>query len=291
MFNDSYIAQPRGIAAVGFYAEKEPKQLEKDGGIFTHAHYHGDVEMLYIKHGKGEFWISGQRYSFDSGAVFLINPYELHYGMVQSGQRLCYYCIDFDMGVLLRREKDFLLEEYMAGRRRFCSYCQEVPSVAGHIVAFCTAFEKNEPAWVLKAVGELYLLLAEIEQMGLALALGEHVDGGFAAEVYQFIRQNYQFDITSKEAAEYFQYNSSYFCRLFKKNFGVKFQVYLNTFRIRRAGILIENGKRTVSEIAAESGFNHASYFAQVFKKLMGMTPTEYMELCEERRKNPGFDD
>lgn len=60
---------------------------------------------------------------------------------------------------------------------------------------------------------------------------------------------------------------------------------YLNTFRIKKAKILIENGGRTIKEVAEEVGFSNYNYFFKVFKDYLGMTPLTYERYYREQQE------
>jgi two-component system response regulator YesN len=96
----------------------------------------------------------------------------------------------------------------------------------------------------------------------------------FSKSVINYIEENYSKNITSKSASEELRYDQSYFCRTFKKLFGLKFNEYLNIHRIKVAKELLKT--ESVSTAATKSGFSSISYFSVVFKKITGLTPMQY---------------
>ena len=46
--------------------------------------------------------------------------------------------------------------------------------------------------------------------------------------------------------------------------------------RIHKAKILLRDGKQTVTQIAAKTGFNTVHYFSKMFKKTYGISPKKY---------------
>jgi AraC-like DNA-binding protein len=53
---------------------------------------------------------------------------------------------------------------------------------------------------------------------------------------------------------------------------------YLNRYRIQQAKKLLETGKRTITQVALESGFSSQSYFSRMFQKEVGITPKAYQQ-------------
>ncbi|MBO5218364.1 MAG: helix-turn-helix transcriptional regulator [Clostridia bacterium] len=69
-------------------------------------------------------------------------------------------------------------------------------------------------------------------------------------------------------------YNVSYFCTMFKENFGMPFKQYLNAHRIEYAKTWYRG--LPLTEMAEKLGFSDYNYFARVFRQQTGMTPIEY---------------
>ncbi|HBE03951.1 MAG: hypothetical protein A2096_17440 [Spirochaetes bacterium GWF1_41_5] len=71
-------------------------------------------------------------------------------------------------------------------------------------------------------------------------------------------------------------YAHEYFLIKFSHTFGRPFTEYLNTLRIDQACSLLRDTRKTVSEIAFESGFQHLQNFYRKFSGTVGCTPTAY---------------
>ena len=71
----------------------------------------------------------------------------------------------------------------------------------------------------------------------------------------------------------------AYFRRLFKAQYGVAPQLFLNRLKIERAKVLLVGGSHPIKEIVALCGFTNEKYFFAVFKKITGSTPSEWSRL------------
>ena len=67
-----------------------------------------------------------------------------------------------------------------------------------------------------------------------------------------------------------------YMCRIFKEYTGFTITEYVNTLRIKKATQILETSNLSISDVAAELGFESASYFKRIFKKIMNVTPLKY---------------
>ena len=68
----------------------------------------------------------------------------------------------------------------------------------------------------------------------------------------------------------------TYFCRAFKQSTGLSPHRYLLERRVNRAKGMMEDRKRTLTEIALDCGFSSSSQFSTVFKRITGLSPRNY---------------
>ncbi|MDN5307711.1 MAG: two-component system, response regulator YesN, partial [Eubacteriaceae bacterium] len=91
-----------------------------------------------------------------------------------------------------------------------------------------------------------------------------------------YIEKNYQENITLQKVAEVSNISSYYFSRLFKKEMGVNFSIYLKQRKIAKGKELLIQTSFPIENIATRLGYYEAGYFTKVFKQSEGITPSEY---------------
>lgn len=96
-------------------------------------------------------------------------------------------------------------------------------------------------------------------------------------KVVSYIHKNYSSAVNLQTTADAFGTNAAYLGRTFKAKVGTTFTDYLNEYRLRRAGELLEEGSLSLEEISRHCGFTGIAYFYRVFKKYYSMTPAEYV--------------
>ncbi len=69
--------------------------------------------------------------------------------------------------------------------------------------------------------------------------------------------------------------------RLFRRRYGVGFQVYVQHLRLDKAAELLRATRLTVSQVARQAGYRDAARFGQHFKRRHGMTPSCYRGKAE----------
>ncbi|WP_159281373.1 HTH-type transcriptional activator RhaR [Rahnella variigena] len=65
---------------------------------------------------------------------------------------------------------------------------------------------------------------------------------------------------------------------LFKQHTGMNVGHYLRQLRICRAMSLLRYGSMTISDVAAECGFDDSNYFSVVFSRACGVSPRDYRQ-------------
>lgn len=95
-------------------------------------------------------------------------------------------------------------------------------------------------------------------------------------EALDYIRENYNKDITLEALANHVNVSPFYFSKCFKELTGINFIDYLTDYRIKVAKDMLRNGSFNVKEIGYEVGYSDPNYFSRVFKKIEGISPTEY---------------
>lgn len=276
MYDDNYRKRFTSVAAAIYGKEIELSETGREVE-FTHIHNHHDFEILVIKKGKARFVIDDHEFFAEKGDVILVNPYEIHsaYALAEF-MPFSYYCITFDLSLILASSTHpatKICQQMSDGCMRFHHLVRE-PEIASILLELEEIFTKKGEGWeffMTSAMFRIFGLLYKNKKYTLMPATKNHI---FTKEVTGFVENNFTENITSTHAAERLGYDKSYFCRLFRKNFGKSFGEYLNFHRINFATELLRRGS-SVSEAAFACGFNNLSYFTKVFKKYNNTQPSK----------------
>lgn len=94
----------------------------------------------------------------------------------------------------------------------------------------------------------------------------------------EYIRNNFQKDLSLEEIAQSAGISPYYFSKLFKEETGITYIDYLTGLRIEMAKKLLSNPKLSIKQVCVDSGYINPNYFSRIFKKWTGLTPTEYRD-------------
>ena len=94
----------------------------------------------------------------------------------------------------------------------------------------------------------------------------------------EFIKNNYDKDISLEDVAKAVSLSPYYFSKLFKTVTGENFIDYLTRYRMSLAESLLKEGCSNIKEICYKTGYNDPNYFSKLFKKYYNMNPSEYKD-------------
>lgn len=113
--------------------------------------------------------------------------------------------------------------------------------------------------------------------------IGEHREGsrsGVIDYAVQFVKDNFDRDISLEEVARQCNVSIYYLSRLFKEQTGENYTSYLTRVRMDAAQEMLRKYDYSVKTIAEKTGFRNAGYFSRVFKNYTGYTVSEFKEMC-----------
>jgi AraC family transcriptional regulator len=131
-----------------------------------------------------------------------------------------------------------------------------------------------------------------LEALGVVLAhellrinRGRHgaqtpTNGGLAAwqrrKAIAYIEEHLAEPISLEVLAGLARLSPGYFCRAFRRSFGMPPQRYQQSERIGRAKTLLAKHGASVTEVGLTVGYNDASTFCTAFRRVTGVTPSSY---------------
>lgn len=94
--------------------------------------------------------------------------------------------------------------------------------------------------------------------------------------LWQIMESNFMFNLSIAEYARLAQRSISTFKRDFQVIYKTTPGRWLAGKRLEYAKLLLESSKKTISEVAFESGFENSSHFSRVFRENHNMSPVQY---------------
>ncbi len=255
------------------YVKGDNIRIAKHAFAFAEPeHGHDYYEIEYVCEGAGVQVINGVSHPVETGSIIVLAPGDTHsyYSLdnmavynccFQSSEDLRYYddtfratAIQLDSYFRLQVEQLlFLLESELLNKR----------------VNYLEASR-----------GYLDLILLNISRNISNQRFSDPIWGKLQAYIPTHLDS-----ITLETAAQLMGVSVSYFCRTFKKHFGVTFHHYVKMIRIQLAKNQLTFTEKSIAEICSSVGYNNACSFFQDFRECVGTTPKVYRTQSRHRNE------
>ncbi|MBR2566299.1 MAG: helix-turn-helix transcriptional regulator [Paenibacillus sp.] len=247
------------------------------------AHWHLDLEFIYVLEGSMNFSVNGSVTRLNPGEGIFVNSQRLHFGYSLEDYSDCVFIVVAIHPSILGEKTSFLQayweEESSHMMTDFVLLTDQVDWQLSILHAiqdiYSEIYTEHQPPNPLRLVSQALSLFA---------AVGDHVQPvsgqpGVLANVQEmtrYIHQNYDQKITLEEIASSGTVCRSRCCTLFNKYVGQTPNNYLTQYRLQKSCEMLKETRRSISEIALACGFQSSSYFSSIFRKQMGVTPQYY---------------
>ncbi len=105
-----------------------------------------------------------------------------------------------------------------------------------------------------------------------------------ASSIEVYLAEHLLDSISLEETALHFGYSVSNLQKIFKAVTGESIIVYFNKLKLEEAKRLISQTSMNFAQIANYLGYTSSNYFSRIFKATLGMTPTEYANIYQNKK-------
>lgn len=249
-------------------------------------HWHDEIEIIYIKKGRGMITVDFKQYPVHAQTIALIIPGQLHSIEQYEQETMEYENIIFHPHILLSKQTDSCTTDFftplMDGTLSVpVLYKPDNPlyyEIAGCIDANDEICKTTPNAYQLFIKSQLFMLFFILFHKCSARQVQKKNFKSLEKmkQILKFLENHYMEKITIEQIAKEVNLSPSYFMKYFKNTMGTSFIDYLNEYRLTMASRLLMTSDSSILNIAAEVGFDNLSYFNRSFKKRFKQTPREY---------------
>lgn len=240
----------------------------------TTPHYHDVYELYYMLEGQTTYFIEDEIYSVEKGN-FVFIPKGLIHGTdnksCKNNERiLICFGEEFFEGKARNLKKELFELRVISIPEAYLPAMEEM--------LFKIEAEYHQQEKGRELLLELYIqeLLTFICRYRCEKKMQIRESDQIIFSVSEYIRENFEKDITLEGLGKQFAVSESYLSRKFKQVTGMGLNRYLTLVRISNGERLLRDSRLTVTEVAKRCGYNDSNYFTAVFKKLKGVTPIHY---------------
>ena len=258
-------------------------RTEGIGTLLFPAHWHAHVEILCVMDGEADITCGTKTLRASSGDLIVVNSNELHYGISRS-ERLFYYAVIFDLGLLDSRSLDDVQTKYVTPIERnmtlFRNLIERDELLRACMLELIEELRSRAFGYELAVKSRLYALFCALVRSHVPTTLTPEDSASRVTALERLdpaltlIERQYRDKLSVERLARESGLSRYHFSRLFKQLTGRTITEYINRIRIDHAEYLLHNSPMTVSEIALLTGYSDIYYFSRTFKRYKGTPPS-----------------
>lgn len=244
------------------------EECVKDKAIsLTKKDYH---LFHYVLFGKGTLIINMKEYRLSKGSIFFIPPNTDAVYFPDREDPWVYEWVGFGGD----KSNDFIEDlELSMDNPIIVDKNKQYKPFFDHIVSRYNEFGYSD----ISSLGALYQLLGTMlfDRQGRQVMPKSSLTVQLAKD---FIRNNYQFNITIDDIAKNANVTPNYLSAIFQKEEEMTTKKYLTKVRMNNAMNLLTSGKLKIKEVATLVGYPNQLHFSSEFKKYYGESPIHYIK-------------
>ena len=259
-------------------------------------HWHGEVELFYIRSGVLEYHLPSGCHVFQAGEGGFVNSGVLH----MTRQRGPGPCLQEEVLFLPRfvggEEDSLITRKYvqpltdnpgLALLRLSPDHPEQRPLLELIRQAYASYRDREEGCELearAQAARMWRELLALSREQGWVQRPARRANSLRVKTMMEFMGEHFGEKLTLEEIAQAGCVSPRECSRCFQETLGVSPFQYLTDLRLRRACALLAHTDLSVTEIAVSCGFGSSSYFSRTFRGRFGQTPRTYRGSGEGNR-------
>ena len=250
-------------------------------------HWHSYFEITWVLEGKGNYFVNGQEYTMEKDDIIIFNNVEPH-GWKLLGGNMKLLVMIFSPEFVAEKISVFDAEYLKPFVERGSNFKNRVGREEKVNEEIRISIREIHQEWNERKEGYPLMIKANVLRI-LTMLIRAYQDETKSGEMlkekknamkrleqaFTYINDHYCEKITLEEVASSVYMSSNYFSSYFRKVTNISFSDYVTRMRINHARELLREGKKNVTEIAMECGFNNISNFYRLYKKHVGKPPKD----------------
>lgn len=264
----------------------------------THpAHYHNDVELIYVASGQLSYLYRADSITLNTGALILFwaaVPHQLQQIIEDS----LLYIITIPLEIFVQWDLNLQFVDHLMNGHPLIQtdthtklrLAEEYFRQWQHDLHMASSERRDIVLLELQAlIKRLSLYAKHTEQLTLSakFSSSNSIREVYAHQMADFIAHHYHEPITLNDIAHTVDIHPSYASTVFSDVLNVTIWDFLTQYRIAHAQRLLLLTNMEIDAIADASGFTSISQFYAVFKKLCHQSPKKFRTSAKSHQSNP----
>lgn len=241
-------------------------------------HTHPELEICYLARGRQTYMVKDQSYALTGGDVYVTFPGETHSTGATPEEKSILYWLLVDIGerrpsaVTSRLTVPLFQKLRELPVRRFRG-CPAMGRLLDDIILHYHA--PDDPLrWNYIQIRLMEFLMNVVQCAQRCSEEGQYSEP--IRRSLSFIEEQLETPTAVGQVAGHSGLSESRFKVRFGQEVGMPPGEYILRKRIEKAAAMLADGKRSVTDVAYQMGFNSSQYFATAFKRITGSCPRQH---------------
>ena len=229
-------------------------------------HFHSHIEVCLVLNGEMKVWIRDQRSLLKKGQLSVAWSYDPHGYQTPTHSEVLSIIVppglfqEFQPRLQNRHNSNLFLHD---------------PELFRSIYDWSMAAQNSDDELIRK--GYIYLILGTLMKRVEFEELSNQADQQLTSQVLMYLSEHFRKPLDLGTVASSLGYHPTHLSHMFKSTLQIGFNQYLTLLRLRESLLLMQKGKKSITECAFESGFQSLRTFYRVFRENFGCSPREYV--------------
>lgn len=258
----------------------------KERGI----HFHENVELLYVLHGKMDITVEEETFTLFPDDIIVVNSNKNHSFNGSKNLFIGRFIISYEK-ICELLEKKLILFCCNSVTDKNEAYT-EMRNLITQIFNQYLQTDANNRIYLQSLYYQLLHVLTSnflLTEKDIRFEVEKSDMEDRMSEIMQFIRSNYYRSITLQDLADKFYLTKSYLSKYIIKKCNISFIDLLTTIRLNHAMDELTQSNSSMMNIAMKNGFASVAAFNKAFKEVYHTTPSEFrkrLNLNAKERNN-----
>lgn len=245
----------------------------KDGNYVRGRHWHRSIEIFAIFEGNLRFFLNEEEFKMHAGEFLLVNSNEVH--SIFSPKPNTTVVIQIPLTVF---EKYYTNEQFISFSHKPGVRNQELMELMRMMYR---TYVERECGYEFKVQSYFYELLYTLVTEYRNTEVSPEIVRSYRklsrlTEITDYIKKNYQKEMSLESLAETFGYSPTYLSKMFQKYAKINYREYVQNVRLERACKELNATDHMISDIALNHGFANSKAFSNAFRKKYGTLPSDF---------------
>ncbi|MCX7846821.1 MAG: helix-turn-helix domain-containing protein [bacterium] len=266
-----------------------PLRYTQGRNVNLPLHRHDCCELVIVLHGTATHVTDAGSFPLSAGDVFVLAPGQTHgyrdgagfyianlqyapsllQPLLDDLQRVPGYHLLFETGPAVRRGKQLMAPGHLNA--------EELASCSELCMRLGKEYENRPPGWQAVCRALFYELVSFLSRYCTRTHEADESLHARMGHVLAYIREHYHERITLAQLCSIAQSSTTRFIGEFQRVTGytpIDFVIRLRV--LKAAKLLREDPRRSVTNVAYQTGFDDSAYFSRKFRQIMGTSPRQY---------------